>query len=1191
MSRLLKWLGLVTAALVGVALLALVVLFSISDERYGRWTTEAVEAATGRSFSMDDFSLDLGSVIAVEARNVRLADAPWASNGDMVRVDRVELVVRLADLLRGRPAIEAHIGGAEANLVRNADGDANWQFAGDDGDGEDDDHREAAGGPDAVALIDAFVIENAHVTLDDAVSGDTRRFSIETLAVRAGEHVDVKLVAGAEGVPIALSGALGRTDQLSRAQPTPIELSGNAGDATLEVAGTWNPVVDPPTADIKLALDLPSDEAVVALTGLEPGTVDGGRIDLRLVAGDGQYALPTLDARLDGDRLTATIAGSIGRLSPPGDIELDVNARAVDPAELLRELGVTVAAALPATVELRGRLSGDGETVRVSDLALSTGEEGLSASASGTITFSGQARPELDIAFDATAPSSADLATYAGQTLPELGALNAVGKVVSTAEGVGLEGLVVSLGGRGVDLRVDGAITDVIAFAGASLETSGTIADLDEETADAIGAFARERGVSLPPALLAARLELKGRVEGGRDRLDLREVAATLRDENVTVDLAGQVDDLLGERAVSADVSGDVASLEALSRYIDVSLPDLGGLRAEGKLATTDDGIGFQTVTVELGGRGIDVRVEGVVASLAGFSGADLRASARVAELDEDLVEALSTLAAERGANLPPAVFSANAEVRGRIQGSLDKLDLGEASIELRDEGVTVDVDGSVADLLGEPVVNAQATAAVDSLATLSRYGGNDLPATDPLSMSASLGGGDNDGTPFKLDIAVGAIEATAEGDLGAVRSLDDMQLAFTATAESLADFSALAGRELPADGPFKLAGRFEADAGSYALNDFTLEIDEQSATGSLTVRPGDGDDAVGSIDGRLSIGRLDIGPLVGFNEAPGDTDAAEAPPAAPEAVPAQGGDDAAADGRYFSPEPLPFDLLRSYAGNVTVTADHMTLGKTRLSRFNALVVLENGRLTIDPLKSAVDRGSLTGRVVVDANRERPTARIFLDMKGAAMPRLGGNLELGIDVEGEGSSVAEIMAGLDGQVLAVVTGAELANSLLTSFGSDLLDSLNPLSKSKSTTTLECGIVRMDIEDGVARFDDQLAAQMTETTWRGGGEIDLETEKLDVGIVPKARKGLGISAGSLASLVQVTGTLAQPAVRPDPTGLAKNYGRYVAAMSTGGLSLLAEGIRDRLQANADVCADIREGTVFGLSEESGTKPAE
>ncbi len=88
---------------------------------------------------------------------------------------------------------------------------------------------------------------------------------------------------------------------------------------------------------------------------------------------------------------------------------------------------------------------------------------------------------------------------------------------------------------------------------------------------------------------------------------------------------------------------------------------------------------------------------------------------------------------------------------------------------------------------------------------------------------------------------------------------------------------------------------------------------------------------------------------------------------------------------------------------------------------------------------------------------------------------------------------------------------------------------------------------------------------------GSGTIDLKTEKLDIGITPQAREGAGISVGQLAELVRVQGTLANPKPGVDTMAALKAGAGVAAAIATGGLSILAQGLLDRSMADEDPCA--------------------
>ena len=76
---------------------------------------------------------------------------------------------------------------------------------------------------------------------------------------------------------------------------------------------------------------------------------------------------------------------------------------------------------------------------------------------------------------------------------------------------------------------------------------------------------------------------------------------------------------------------------------------------------------------------------------------------------------------------------------------------------------------------------------------------------------------------------------------------------------------------------------------------------------------------------------------------------------------------------------------------------------------------------------------------------------------------------------------------------------------------------------------------------------------------GSGTIDLKTEKLDIGITPKAREGTGISVGQLAELVRVRGTLANPKPGVDTMAALKAGAGAGAALATGGSINIGTGL--------------------------------
>jgi hypothetical protein len=83
-----------------------------------------------------------------------------------------------------------------------------------------------------------------------------------------------------------------------------------------------------------------------------------------------------------------------------------------------------------------------------------------------------------------------------------------------------------------------------------------------------------------------------------------------------------------------------------------------------------------------------------------------------------------------------------------------------------------------------------------------------------------------------------------------------------------------------------------------------------------------------------------------------------------------------------------------------------------------------------------------------------------------------------------------------------------------------------------------------------------------------GTVEFETEKIGVTFRAKPREGVGIGLGTITnSFLALGGTLKSPRITIDPASSAVATG---AAVATGGLSLLARGVWDRLSAASSIC---------------------
>jgi uncharacterized protein involved in outer membrane biogenesis len=237
---------------------------------------------------------------------------------------------------------------------------------------------------------------------------------------------------------------------------------------------------------------------------------------------------------------------------------------------------------------------------------------------------------------------------------------------------------------------------------------------------------------------------------------------------------------------------------------------------------------------------------------------------------------------------------------------------------------------------------------------------------------------------------------------------------------------------------------------------------------------------------------------------------------------------------------------------------------------FSVIIDLENGLLRLSPVTADLGNGSLKGAVMLDTGKSPAELDVDLNVKNATLRNLSGDINFLADLAGSGDSVAAIMAGLNGLVKLDIKDLVIEKSLVTDFATGFFNFLNPFGKGEKTTQVICAVVLFKIDDGIADARRKIVAQMEDVTWLGGGEINLKTEEISLGISTRSRKLLDIDLGELASIGYLGGTLAQPKIAIDPKDIAIKYGKYTAAIFTGGLSLLADQIWRKIEANQDVC---------------------
>lgn len=375
---------------------------------------------------------------------------------------------------------------------------------------------------------------------------------------------------------------------------------------------------------------------------------------------------------------------------------------------------------------------------------------------------------------------------------------------------------------------------------------------------------------------------------------------------------------------------------------------------------------------------------------------------------------------------------------------------------------------------------------------------------------------------------------------------------------------SQLANAEIPPIGDLHLKGQLVGEAKEFSLTDLQLKAGESDLSGDINVSlVGDKPD----VEAILHSNSINLA----FLEA-------------------EEGDKATTEGeveetkkeRLFSDDPIVLTSLKQVDAKLSYTAGTISSAGLDMAEVKLDVDLVDGHLTVKPLTFAFAGSRLNSELDLNTGEEVAQLASKVQVNGFKLSKVaalsdtisGGNTDVYVQIKGDGSSVRELMAGLDGKAIVKVAESQIADGTLDILGADffaeLAGMLNPFSKEEKGTQLACAVVNFNINNGIATAKKGIAIQTGKLNIVGDGTVNLRNEEIDISIKPEPRTGIGVNISQLASLVKVGGTLANPGAEVDAGAVLTTGVTGAAAVATGGISVVAKGLIDRTTADQNPC---------------------
>ena len=179
-------------------------------------------------------------------------------------------------------------------------------------------------------------------------------------------------------------------------------------------------------------------------------------------------------------------------------------------------------------------------------------------------------------------------------------------------------------------------------------------------------------------------------------------------------------------------------------------------------------------------------------------------------------------------------------------------------------------------------------------------------------------------------------------------------------------------------------------------------------------------------------------------------------------------------------------------------------------------------------------------------------------------------LSVAMNIKIHGSSPRQMASGANGQLLLTQSAGRTKSGFIAAYGGgvvgQLAQKLNPFAKDDPFMKLDCTIARADIVNGQVTVKPMLL-QTEKVTITADGTIDLHTEKLSLDFNTRPREGIGVSPGMFTNpFIRLEGTLASPQIGVGAKGVASG----AVAAATGGASVVAGGVVDRVAGEKDMC---------------------
>jgi hypothetical protein len=698
----------------------------------------------------------------------------------------------------------------------------------------------------------------------------------------------------------------------------------------------------------------------------------------------------------------------------------------------------------------------------------------------------------------------------------------------------GEEVLRIALTSTLANLEADGRVSRVKDYSGSELNFA-----LRSDSLARIGkAYGLPRLPDLPMAVRGSFA-----VEEGAVRLR-GPVTADIEDTSLRIEgLIARAPRLEGSRLSVGIVTPDLARVVgffASSERVPPLPVDL-----EGEVSLLGNGFRFSDIRGKLGQSSVDAN--GVLMLAPKLAGSEFTLASSGPAFEE-LVAHIPEFQPQAG----------TFDLSGGLAFETDTIQLRNVKLSRPRGAVTADV--TVGRSLSTTLVDFDVDARGPSLRSMLRSLGDFEVDDAPFSINTRGSLRDAQITLAKFNVEVGQATVTARGEIDLQLGGRSTNFDFDLNVPSLARLGLLKQRR-PRDQGLAISAKLRGNRETVQVDNLVVHLGESDLQGSLRLEKAD----IPTISFALQSDSFSIAPLLEE-----ETDYEVAPEFD--------------DGRLIPDVKVPFDTLGKLNASVAVDIRELKREAKSLNAVTLRAELKDGALHVHEAGFKAGDGWLRARAALEPAGGAGKASLAIKAQDVTFGFIGLGVgpstqtDVEINLEASGTDLRALAGHSNGVVFLngqnfTVPNNTFLKRLYGDMLNEILETINPFSKTDSETQISCIVLPIEITDGRLGVNPEALVRTDKIRIVSDASIDLKSEKIEMTFRTTPRKGLTISAGEILNpFVMVVGNLAAPRLAVDAKGTLISGG---AAVATGGLSILARATWDRLVRSSNPCETAAE----------------